>query len=105
MGRASFVTRSSSRVDSDLDVHLPKHCAGDAEGEQRSQAITRFLPGPDTAYGVNQALRLIIGEIEYETCLFGDRCRRRNRWKCRSTLCARGLSRLSVSAQRPGRIE
>jgi hypothetical protein len=36
MGLASFVTRSSSTVASDLDLHLPKHYAGDAEGEQSS---------------------------------------------------------------------
>jgi len=36
MGLAIFVTRSSSTVASDPDVHLPKHDAGNAEDEQHS---------------------------------------------------------------------
>jgi hypothetical protein len=42
MGLAISVARSSSRVANDLDVPLPEHNVGDAEGGLRFQMVTAF---------------------------------------------------------------
>ena len=50
MGLAIFVTRSSSRVADELDVHLHEHNVGDAEGKPHALVITRIPRHPETDY-------------------------------------------------------